>query len=284
MKLKIILVLSIIVYSVSIKAQTQSFAYTGINIGYGTGLPVYSMGSSAQTVYSGTTYTLEKGNYGQGLNFGISLGYMFTKNTGMELGVSYLIGSKKEFIISSIDTDTSSGTTTENDGTITLDKIKMIRVNPSFKVAFGDQVRPFLRMGLILGFGTSYTRIDESIVTTTGSINDTNSIEKSTEFSGGTAFGFNSAFGVDIDLTDNLTFTSELSFSSVSWAASRSEITRYIYNGVDQLPSANPASLKTNYVNEYTQSSPDSHTALKTYLPFGCFAINAGVVYRFGSE
>ncbi len=284
MKRKFFLLCCIFTVSfMNIKAQ---HTYTGINIGYGTGLPRYSLGTSTTSTGYSTTYTLEKGNYGQGLNFGIMLGAMLNKNMGVELGLSYFIGSKKEFIISSLETDTSAGTTTETEGTITLDKIKMMRINPAFKMTFGDQVRPYLRLGIILGLGPGYSRHEETIMTTTGNFNDTVSVEMVREYTGGAAFGFNSAFGVDIDLTDNLVLFGELSFSSVSWAATESKITRYMYDGVDLIPTLNPDALKTVYVDDYTESSsvPVSPRALKTYLPFGSFAISAGVIYKFGEE
>jgi opacity protein-like surface antigen len=283
MKTKLFLLCCVLaVCSINTKAQ---YSYAGINIGYGTGLPKYSLGTSTTSTGYSTTYTLETGNYGQGLNFGIMLGSMFSKNMGVELGLSYLIGSKKELIISSLATD-SSGITTETEGTITLDKIKMFRINPALKMTFGDQVRPYLRMGIILGLGTGYSRHEQTIVTTSGSANDTVAIEKVREYKGGAAFGFNSAFGVDIDLTDNLVLFAELSFSSISWAATESKITRYFYDGVDLIPTTNPDALKTVYVDDYTETSsaPVSPRELKTYLPFGSFAISAGVIYKFGEE
>src|SRR5829696_7523138 len=95
MKTKIIVLFCIIIiHSTNVIAQ---FSYAGINIGYGAGWPAYALGTSTTITPSGTTYTLEKGSYGQGLNFGITGGYMFNKNVGVELGVSYLVGSKKEF-------------------------------------------------------------------------------------------------------------------------------------------------------------------------------------------
>jgi len=284
MKTKFFLLCCIILIS-SINTRAQ-YSYVGINIGYGMGLPRYSLGSSTIENGNSTINTLEKGNYGQGLNFGFSAGHMFNKNMGVELGISYLIGSKKEFIISSLETDISSGTTTETEGTITLDKIKMIRINPSFKITLGDQARPYLRMGIIFGLGTSYSRHQGTIMTITGSFNDTVAVEMVSEYRGGTAFGFNSAFGVDIDLTDNLVLFGELSFSSISWAATESKITRYFYDGVDLVPTTNPDALKTEYVDDYTvsASAPVAQKALKTYLPFGSFAISAGVIYKFGQE
>lgn len=285
MKIKIISVISIITLcSFNVFAQ---YTYTGISMAYGMGLPVYSLGSSQKTSPSGTLYTLEKGNYGQGLIFGIKGGYMFKKNVGMEIDISYLIGSKKEFITSSADTDTSAGIVTLTEGTATLDKIKMLQLNPSVKLTLGEEVRPYLRMGIMLGLGTGYTRIDQLTITTTGNVNDTTVTEIATDYSGGTAFGFNGAFGVDIDLTDNLVLFGELSISSLSWAATESKITRYIVDGVDLVPSANPASLETEYVDEFTQpfaGSPSSHKELKTHLPFGSFGIGGGVIYRFGNE
>src|SRR5215207_7174889 len=84
--------------SISINSNAQH-SYIGINMGYGTGLPAYSLGASTTATGNSTTYTLEKGNYGQGLNFGFTMGHMFNKNMGVEFGISYLIGSKKEFIL-----------------------------------------------------------------------------------------------------------------------------------------------------------------------------------------
>jgi hypothetical protein len=284
MKTKIILLFCIVaINSADVIAQ---FSYTGISIGYGTGLPAYSLGASTQTTAGGTTYTLEKGSYGQGLNFSIAGGYMFNKNIGAELGVSYLVGSKKEFTISTLYIDTSSGTITDTEGSITLDKISMIRVNSSIKITFGDDVRPYIRMGLAIGLGTGYTRTDENTIITSGSMNDTTVIEMATKYSGGASFGFNSAFGVDFDLTDNLRFFGELSFSSISWAPTKSTITEYLYNGVDLAATAPPGSLDTEYVDDYTQGPGNSPSgkALKTYHSFGTFGISAGVIFTFGEE
>ena len=212
---------------------------------------------------------------------------MFSKTVGVELEISELIGSKKEFITSILAEDTSSAITALSEGTTTLDKIKMIRVNPSVKLTLGEEVRPYFRMGIILGFGTGYTRIEQMTVTIFGSINDTTTIEKYTEYSGGTAFGFNSAFGIDIDLTDNLLLFGELTFSSLSWAATKSKLTRYVIDGVDQMPLINVTSLETEYVDEYTQpvtGNAGTQKALKTHLPFGSFGFTGGVAYRFGEE
>src|SRR3954466_9889999 len=106
MKTKIILLFSIVIgYSASTFAQ---YGYAGINIGYGMGIPTNYMGTSTESNIAGTTYTLEKGTYGQGLNFGISGGFMFNENIGAELGVSYLMGSKKELKTSSYSMDDTS--------------------------------------------------------------------------------------------------------------------------------------------------------------------------------
>ena len=285
MKIKIISVLSILIAGcVPLSAQP---GYIGIDMGYGTGIPAYSLGTSTKTSLGGTTYTLEKGNYGQGLSFGFKGGYMFSKNVGMELRMSYLIGSKKEFISSYVNVDSSLATITQGDGTITLDKIKMVRMNPAVKLTLGESARPYFLMGLILGFGTSYSRIEQTTITTTGSINDTTTIETAREYSGGTAFGFNGAFGVDIDLTDNFVLFGELNFSSISWAAKKSKLTRYMVDGVDQMPLINVSSLETEYVDDYTvplTGNSGNSKELKTYLPFGSFGITAGVIYVFGSE
>lgn len=286
MKTKIIVLLFITaVQSQFVTAQSES-SYAGISIGYGFGVPAYNIGASAKTTGITTDHTLEKGSYGQGLNFGIMGGYMFNQNVGVEIAVSYLVGSEKVFTYSTVAADSAMGTVTNFDGTITFDKIKMIRINPSVKLTMGDDVRPYLRMGFIIGLSTGYTRTEESTAVTIGSTTDTTTIEKVIDYSGGTAFGFSSAVGVDIDLTDNLVFFGELNFTSLAWAATRSEITKYTYNGQDIVATATPGSLETEYVDDYSASiggsSGSTTKVFKSYLPFGTFGINAGVAFTFG--
>ena len=259
-------------------------SYAGISMGYGAGWPAYALGSSVNTSATGvTTYTLEKGSFGEGLDFGIKGGFMLSKNIGVDMGISYLIGNKKEFNTSTIDVDTSAVTITDAEGTITLDKIKMLQVNPSLKISLGEDVKPYVRLGFILGFGTGYTKIEQGTTTISGSINDTTATEIVTEYSGSASLGFNSAFGVDIGLGDNLVLFGEISFTSMSWAPAKSKITRYLVNGIDLVPTAPPGSLETEYVDDYSLSTfSGSNRALKTYLPFSSFAFSAGVVFTFG--
>jgi hypothetical protein len=284
MKTKIILLFTIVIgYSTNVFAQ---YGYAGVNIGYGLGVPAYGLGSSTEVTSTGDTKnTLEKGSYGQGLNFGLTGGYMFNENIGAELGISFLMGSKQEFTASSFDFDTASSTITTNEGTITLDDIKMIRLNPAIKLTFGDEVRPYLRLGIILGLGTGYTRMEEMVTTVSGTFfNDTIISEMLSEYKGGAAFGFNSAFGVDFNLSDNLVLFGELSFSSVSWAATESKVTKLEIDGVDYIENADPDDLITKYEDEYTvsTSATGSQKALKTYRPFGNFGISAGLLFTFG--
>ena len=281
MKVKIFFLITAMLSAAFAKGQ---MTYAGISMAYGAGWPAYSLGSSVTTSPSGTkTYTLKKGSFGQGLHFGITTGYMFSKNAGIDLGVSYLIGSKKEFNTSVITVDTSTATSTDSEGTVNFDKIKMIQLNPALKVTMGEEVRPYVRLGIILGLSTSYSKIEQGTTIISGNISDTTSTEIVTEYSGSAAFGFNYAAGVDIDLVDNLVLFGELTFRSMSWAPSKSKITRYFVNGIDLAPTAPPGSLETEYVDDYSQSvSGSSNRALKTYLPFSSLGFSAGVVFTFG--
>jgi hypothetical protein len=246
-------------------------AYVNINAGYGLSMSSQNINGFYNYTSGTNSVTKEQVNVslGKGLNFGGAFGYMFNKNIGAELGVSYLIGGKSK------ETDTYTGGTTD----YTL-SAKMLRVIPSLIIASGlEGINPYAKFGLVIATGsTMYDYSD----------NDNGDVTKmKMKYSGGLGFGLYSGIGASFNLSDKMSLFGELNMINLSSAPTKSEITEETYNGTDVLPNLTTAEKETEYVDSYTYSTttpaPDSEPAkaLKQKYPFGSFGLNIGLKISF---
>ncbi len=226
--------------------------YTGVNIGYG-----FAAGSQVIGVdQTATTEENVKGSYGQGLNFGVNLIYMFSENLGAELGFGMLMG--KEFTI----TDNSSSTTT---GTTKM-KGSMIRVMPGLRVSAGDDaaISPFARFGLVVGVGG---KIKEEATWTGSGFSGIYEYEASE----GSSMGWYGAFGAAFELSEKMRLTAELITINQTFAPKKYENTA----------NSDGSALDPAITLDDNVSSSATNTWLKHYLPFGSTGLNVGVLIGF---
>jgi len=210
---------------------------------------------------------------GKGLNFGLSIGNMFNKNIGAELGVSYLMGGKTK----AKDSYSTNGTVNETtDYTISA---KMLRIVPTLVFTPGmEKINPYAKFGLIVGLGTITEEHSRNI---DGDVN----FEK-TKYKGGLALGLNTALGVAFDLNEKMSFFGELNMVNLSYAPKKGEVTEATYNGADQLPDMTTSDKKIEFVDKVTTNSSnpqlDSEATkeLKTKLPFGSIGLNIGIHFK----
>ncbi|OQX72831.1 MAG: hypothetical protein B6D61_13215 [Bacteroidetes bacterium 4484_249] len=248
-------------------------AYFNLNVGYGLGI-----GSSFEDFYNetdgsnSTTYEKSYVALGKGLNFGGDIGFMFNKNIGAELGISYLLGGS-----SKAKDEYNNGTT---DYKI---KSRMLRFIPSIVVSTGlENVTPFAKFGIVVGTGSLKTEIEDN--------DDGDVMIIKEKYKGGMAFGFKAAVGAIMNLSDMLSFYIDINTINAAYAPKKSEITEYTYKGEDKLPDLNTYQKETEYVKEYTYnpSSTPSDTqprqALIEKYPMQSFGINAGVILKFGGK
>ncbi len=265
--LKVVVVsLLITVGSLSVRSQG---AYVSANLGYG-----FPMSSQAVDGYvnesSGSNSTTQEQifmSFGKGLNFGGTFGYMFNKNVGAELGISYLMGGKTKA------TDDYSGGKTDYSFSG-----NMLRFIPSIVVTAGsDGMNPYARFGFVIGKSSLKQKFED---------NDDGDIMKGTlKYSGGMSFGVNAAVGVLFGLNDKMSLFAELNTVNISYAPKKAEFTELTYNGKDQLPDLPTNMKEIEYVDEITYTSttpPESEPTkqLKTKMPFGSIGINFGVVFK----
>jgi hypothetical protein len=218
------------------------------------------------------------GSYVNGITLDGAVGYSW-KTFGVEVGLSYLPKSSVEssFIMNDYTTTPSY----EYNETIT-NETSLFTITPSF-VLFTD-IGLYGRAGVIFGIpfvNQLYTIEDGS---TNQIIEGKQTIEEKIEFRGNIAFGFSGAVGMAVG-SDAIKFFIEADFNNLTWACSRSEITKYTVNGVDELPTMTTNQKVTNYVASYNNnvsSSPnDPSTQLKAYMPLSAFGVKAGIAIGF---
>lgn len=271
---KVIILASAIVLSASTFAQGL---YFGLNAGYAGSLASQTLAENFSGTSSSLSYETVKGSLGKGINIGLTAGYMLNSNLGMELGISDLMGgsfentSKKELVY---------------DNKYTM-KGKMIRVVPGIRLTAGDgNMKPYLRLGLVLGLGGKIT-----IEGNETDIQNNNEVTKSTwEYTGGMSVGAASALGLNFKLSDKLSLNGEFAFIGQSWAPKKGTLTSYTVAGVDQLSQLTTSQKEIDFTDSYSVSStnPPSSSqpsqSIKQYYPFSSWGINVGIHITLGKS
>jgi len=244
-------------------------AYVSVNAGYGESMSSQNLEFIDFYNYnsSGNSFTEEQVfvSLGKGVNLGGSFGYMFNKNIGAELGLSYLVGGQ-----STAKDDFSGGTT---DYTLSSN---MLRIIPSLVISSGmEKVNPYARFGLVLGTGSVKYEVE--------SREDGDLVLTDLKMNGGLAVGLHAAIGAIFSLNDKVSLFGEINMINMSYAPTQGEITKASFNGVDQLPMLTTSQKEVEFVDSYTSSfgnpPPESLPSkeLKQKLPFGSIGLNVGL-------
>lgn len=280
MKTKINLQLAMLFIAVFIGANTFAQGlYVNAGAGYGFPAACYLMEEDYTFNSTGADATWDyeivkgSGSFGKGIQPGIIIGYMFNKNIGAELGVSYLLGGKIE---SKDEYHDFIGTEIRE----TMLKGTMLRFTPALKMTVGDgNVKPYMRAGLVIG-ALGKIKVTET-ETETGEYASGNE-EREYEYKGGISLGFSGALGADFMLSDNIGLFAELGVITQSWAPKKGELTKYEVDGVDKLGEMDTYDKEIEFVDSYSESSGsvDENSPmkrLKMYFPFSSFSINVGI-------
>ncbi len=244
--------------------------YAKINAGYG-----LQMSSRNIDYFSFTNFSIDttsstqeqvKTSLGKGLVFEGAVGYLFNKNIGVELGVSYLLGTKTQT------NQTLYGSRRNNSLSA-----NMLRINPSFVVSCGfEKINPYAKLGLIIGFGKIF--YEDDYTSAGGSV-----VSEIMELSGGIALGLNAGAGIMYHLNEKLSLFGEINMVNLSYSPSRGELTKSTINGTDRLPDLTIAEKEVDFVDSYTTdtNTPYTHTEpreeLKESFPFGSAGLNVGI-------
>lgn len=257
--------------------------YLTIGSGYGIG-----MGSLAANEYTyeqkSSGNVLESTKFvdltlGKGINIGGSVGYVFNKNIGVELGASYLIGGSTSF------SHSYSYPTYTDDFSYKVSS-NMFKINPALVISAGFEVlNPYLKLGLIVGKGSMNTEIGR----TYKSLNYNASIilHEIVKDKGGFAIGYNTAIGLSYNMGDHFAVFGELNMVNLSYTPTKGEIVSYTIDGEDKLSELKTNEKEYEYVDSYTYNSSVNESTstpskqLKNRLSFGSIGLNLGVRITF---
>lgn len=284
---------SLLVFAVTLAVSPLSFSqgfYAELNAGYGfsIGSDVIGANYTSSDVItmsdwtSSGTYEIIRGSHGQGMNFGLDLGYMFNPNIGLSLNTNYLMG--KTFTATDTDketyTDPSGTTTFEANEELTI-KAQMLRLMPSLVLALDkDKVKPYAKIGLALGV---MNKMDVN-----SDYSDTNGDSESmvAEVYGGIAIGLNSELGLEYKLSDKLSLIGSVNSINMSYAPTRGMITSYKVNGTEQIDSFTTRDKEVEFVdtdsynsNEVPNENEPSQDS-KEYHPFSSVGLRVGLRFN----
>ena len=260
---KVILFISIISYFL---LNAQEGLHLDLNVGYGFPAGQQTVGVNQNN----STITAISGSFNQGLNLGLNFGYNSSKYIGVDLGLNYLLGTPIK----------STSTTIGGGGFNSTEEIKanFLFIQPSLTLSPGfEKLNPYVSFGPNIGFGG---------LKSTENIMPNSSIES--EFTGGIPIGFRSALGANYKLTKKLYLNLELFNVNMSYAPSKSEVTKATSNGQNVLGSMSIRDKRTDFVESYDMSSGgnsnDPRKQIKTYLPLSTFGVNLGIRFFLGGS
>ncbi len=249
-------------------------AYVNINAGYGLSMSSQNLNNFYNSTDVLNSRTDEQVNLslGSGVNIGGALGYMFNKNIGAELGLSYLLGGKSK-AQDLYDGDTPLGIPTVGTTDYTLSS-NMLRINPTLVIASGfEKINPYAKFGFVIGSGSIMSEYID---------NDGTDIEiRKEKLNGGLAFGLNAGVGALYSLSEKMSFFGELNMVNLSYAPTNGELTEATDNGANELSGMTIRQRETVFVSSYNRDAPrpDSQPRqeLKQKFPFGSFGVNIGL-------
>jgi hypothetical protein len=202
------------------------------------------------------------GSLGKGVLANLRMGYQISNAIALDLGMSYLIGSK----ITSNNVSTSSNSQSELNASI-------FNLNPAISISHAQNSLGFyVRSGILIGIAPKFEN-DYTANYTSGLYGYYNKVRK-TEFTGGVPFGFSNSLGITFSLSPSICIVSELNLYTQTWAPEKSVITEYKLDGEDKLYTL--TDKETIYTNSLNSSS-SNNSDLKFYMPLSSISFNLGL-------
>jgi hypothetical protein len=278
---KIFLFLIVITFTASLSAQGF---YVRAGSGYGLPAATTQIGlkvihnenitaASPSNIYSNKVVT---GSYGSGFNFNVGAGYVFTQNFIFDFEVMYLGGKKYQTSnLYTLTADTYNQSETDR----LSSSATGLLFNPAFIFSAGfGKAAPYARFGLVAG-SPRITKNESYYYDLDG----TNTRDETWVYKNGFAVGYSAGIGMNWKITDNLDIYTEANFTGMTYYAKEGDLTKYIYDGTDNLSQLSEYQKKILFLRSYDPMTPydasKPQLASRTGSPFSSFSIQAGIKF-----
>jgi opacity protein-like surface antigen len=241
--------------------------YLKANIGYGFGTSASGLGALHDDKYRYMSL-------GAGFLGGAGLGYYFTDNLAVELGINYHLGRN----FKSEQTENFTKIETEYRGS-------GLQLTPCVVITTGreNSIAPYARIGMLVGLLNQVNEVSkQSVDLPVGAPIDIRSTEEQARYYGGVGLGAVAALGVDYVISDNLIIFSELQLTSFAYRPAKGELKVSKVDDVDRLPTLEDREKSWEYTNNINDVKPgENNKRLTDKFPFGAIGINFGVKFGF---
>jgi hypothetical protein len=249
---------------------------------FNTPIPYYEFPSA----YSGSrnfntsgaqTYNIKSSSFSSGVQMVLGLGYMFTKNIGIQLdggiGVS---PAKSTFNDENVPVSFVGGGTVNYDITTTQRAKTPFFLMPSLVLQTGgDKLNAYTRFGIALPLNTKITQ-EQTFTNAPGTgaiVVDDFTWQIKNSFS----LGFTAAAGVKYKLNDAVSIWGELSLLSMSVYTKEQDLTQWTESGIGSVPLSQYGSPQ-NIKFSKTATVDTNYASFPTYAqPFSNVGITVGV-------
>jgi len=224
------------------------------------------------TSTDGTQEKLMFGGLGGGVPLGISVTYMVNDNIGVDLGFSYLFGSR---------TTMSEVTASGAEGSV-VSRTRQARLSPSFVMSTGngaEELAVYSKIGFVLPVaGKTITDVSYDNFGGSG-----DKLTQTIESKGKISLGFTFAVGAMYPLSDNFSLFGELQYVGLSIRPSQSTYTEYSIGSTNVLNTLSDDQKTTKYVNK--TESDGTMKAGEALSPgatgFNALGFNLGLAINF---
>jgi len=210
---------------------------------------------------------------GEGLNAGMGIGYMFNSNFGVDIGVNYVNGTTKKYVVipNTAGLGYDYGSYTGN----------MVQFVPSLVIASNlCGLQPYARLGLIFGSGT-VTQVEDQYFQQYGITS--HSVWK---YMGGISLGYSSVLGIAKPINNKFDIFIEAAFNNIYDIPTTGNLTSATVNGVDNLNSVDVQDKSIVYKNSYSNADNYDTSKPKVVDPvkysFCSAIVSIGARFKFG--
>ena len=229
------------------------------------------------------------GTLGSGFKGNLTVGYMFNKYVGGEIGFNYFDGDKK----------TIGKLSTPEINSSAVAYLRGLDISPSILITPGfDKLNPYARVGaLITGAGKLTIESDVLALNAAGPGTDVK-VHALTDVTAKFSVGFAGAVGATYPIGKNLSVFGEVEFKNFSIKSKSAEIKEYVTTGISadgntflipgqQLADLPQSEKNFNFSDEFSGSvlgdDPNQARTIPTqYVNASGIGVNVGLRYSFG--